>query len=84
MTDHNRRGSRLRHDNKPATIKLGLFKKLQCEVRDVSPGGARLVMPEGFDVPDQFELRLPQFKRPRTCLRRWESGREVGVEFILE
>jgi hypothetical protein len=29
-------------------------------------------------------MHMPQFKRPRTCIRRWQSGREVGVEFKID
>jgi hypothetical protein len=80
MAKFNRRGQRIRVDAR-GLIKLGMFKKHEVEVRDVSPSGARIVVPEGVLLPDEFELRLPQFKRPRTCLKRWESGMELGVEF---
>jgi PilZ domain len=83
MTTFNRRGSRT-NVQQMASIKLGFFKSLACDVRDVSPSGARIVMPEGVDLPEQFVMRLPQFKRPRTCVRRWQSGQEVGVEFVAE
>lgn len=76
----NRRGGRA-----PLTgtgqIKLGIFKRLNCEIRDVSPGGARIVTPEGTDLPEQFTMRMPHFKKPRVCIRRWQSGSETGVEF---
>jgi hypothetical protein len=79
-TTPNRRGGR-----KPVTgtgvIKLGLFKRMSCEIRDVSPGGARIVTPEGTDLPERFTMRMPHFKTPRTCIRRWQSGAETGVEF---
>ena len=83
MSTLNRRGSRTSSGDK-GSIKMGLLKKLDCEIRDVSPGGARIVAPEGVDLPDEFVMRFPQFKRPRTCLRRWQSGREFGVEFAAE
>lgn len=79
----NRRGQRARVDAR-GLIKLGWFRKQEVEVRDVSPGGARLAVPQGVLLPDEFELRLPQFKYPRTCLKRWESGLEIGVEFKFE
>jgi hypothetical protein len=80
LAKFNRRGQRIRVDAR-GLIRLGMFKKYEVEVRDVSPSGARIVVPEGVLLPDVFELRLPQFKRPRTCLKRWESGMELGVEF---
>ncbi len=62
-------------------IRLGWFRTLKVEIRDVSPGGARLALPEGVILPDEFVIKMPQFRHPRTCLKRWESGREAGVEF---
>jgi hypothetical protein len=79
----NRRGQRVRVDAR-GLVKLGWFRKQEVEVRDVSPGGARIAVPEGVLLPDEFEMRIPQFKFPRTCLKRWESGLEIGVEFKFE
>ena len=79
----NRRGTRT-HVKQTGQIKLGLFKHLEIDVRDVSQGGARLLMPAGVDLPEQFIIRLPQFKRSRTAIRRWQSGQEIGVEFVAE
>ncbi len=83
MATFNRRGSRTSVEQ-TGSIKLGMFKKLSITVRDVSQGGARLVMPADVDLPEEFIIRLPQFKRPRTAIRRWQSGQEIGVEFRAE
>ncbi|MFN4023825.1 MAG: PilZ domain-containing protein [Hyphomonas sp.] len=80
---YNRRGQRIRVEGR-GYVKLGLFKRVECELRDVSPGGARICVPEGVILPDEFKMELPQFKRPRVCLKRWESGREIGVEFRMD
>lgn len=82
MTDYNRRGRRT-PTKEMGKIKLGLFKKVECEIKDVSPGGARLILPSDTKLPEKFSLKLPQFKRARDCVRRWESGDMVGVEFDL-
>lgn len=80
MADMNRRGGRQRIADK-GQIKLGLFKKLECEIKDLSPGGARIIPPEGAELPETFVMRVPHYKRPRHCVLRWRSGNEVGVEF---
>ena len=80
---YNRRGQRIRVAGR-AYVRLGLFKRVECGLRDVSPGGARICMPAGVSLPDQFRMDLPQFKRPRVCMKRWECGREIGVEFRME
>lgn len=81
MNSPERRGKR-KPVTETGTLRLGLFKRMNCELRDVSSGGARFVTPEGVELPEEFYLRMPQFKRPRRCLLRWQSGRETGVEFI--
>ncbi|KCZ89481.1 PilZ domain-containing protein [Hyphomonas johnsonii] len=80
MTTMNRRGRRTQLAE-TGLIRIGLFRKLQCEIRDVSPGGARIVIPEGAELPEEFRMRLPHFKTPRHCIRRWQCGSETGVEF---
>ncbi|MBY9068364.1 PilZ domain-containing protein [Hyphomonas sp. WL0036] len=80
---YNRRGQRIRVEGK-VYVRLGLFKRLECELRDISPGGARICLPEGVSLPDEFQMTLPQFKYPRTCMKRWQSGREIGVEFRMD
>ena len=82
-TTMNRRGRRTSLASN-GMIRLGFFKRMSCEIRDVSPGGARIVTPEGTELPAQFVMHMPQFKRPRTCIRRWQSGTETGVEFKLD
>jgi hypothetical protein len=82
-TTMNRRGRRTTLAQS-GMIRLGLFRRLPCEIRDVSPGGARIVTPAGVDLPEQFVMHIPQFKKPRTCIRRWQSGCETGVEFKLD
>ena len=76
-TTMNRRGRR-------TTLAQSGMIRLPCEIRDVSPGGARIVTPVGIDLPEQFVMHIPQFKKPRTCIRRWQSGSETGVEFKLD
>lgn len=81
MTGLERRGRRT-PTTETGTIKIGFFRKVTCELRDVSPGGARIVAPEDVDLPEEFSIRTPQFRRARPCIRRWQCGRETGVEFI--
>lgn len=63
-------------------LRIGWRKWVDCEIRDISPGGARLVVADGTNLPDQFLLTSSLFKGDKACLRRWECGRETGVEFI--
>jgi len=77
----NRRGSR-RPVQDMGRIKLGWMKWVDCEIRDVSPGGARIAVAEGVELPEQFVMKTDLFKTKKVCFRRWEYGDEIGVEFI--
>jgi len=82
-TTMNRRGRRT-NLAQSGMIRLGFFKRLPCEIRNVSPGGARIVTPAGVDLPEVFVMHIPNCKKPRTCIRRWQSGSEMGVEFKFD
>ena len=83
MSELKRRGRRA-NMNETGTIKLGIFKRMVCNIRDVSPGGARIMLDDGAALPEELVLRLPRSKRPRACIRRWQSGNEYGVEFLMD
>ena len=63
-------------------LRIGWRKWVACEIRDISPGGARLVAAGDVELPEQFVLTSCLFEGKKACLRRWECGREIGVEFI--
>jgi PilZ domain len=79
-------GSELRGRRTPViakgVLKLGLFRSVPCEIRNISSGGVRFVTRKELDLPETFQIRLPTSRRPRLCQRRWQLGRETGVEFI--
>ncbi len=65
-------------------IRLSWFRRIRVEARDVSPGGARIVVPENTKLPEEFLIKLPQFNYPRRSVVRWQSGCETGIEFIAD
>jgi hypothetical protein len=54
---------------------------LDCIVRDISDGGARLALSEAALVPDTFEVHIPQKNRTHVGDVRWRRGEEMGLEF---
>ena len=56
---------------------------LVCQVRDLSPDGARLEFPPRQAVPDTFELHVAG-QPVRKCERRWVRNNIVGVRFVAE
>jgi len=55
-----------------------------CQVRDISPGGARLVVFTGTKaIPETFNLLLdPSARVQRVCKVAWRSPTELGVQFV--
>ena len=69
--------------NSPASIcdRDGEFTQV-CIVRNFSNGGAKIVVPEGNKLPDEFFLRLSPRTRARECHVVWRSKDHLGVKFI--
>ena len=57
------------------------LSSVDCVVRDISDGGARLVVPEAAMVPESFEIHIPQKERSHFGDVRWRRGEEMGLEF---
>ena len=57
---------------------------LDCVVRDLSAGGARLRVADGGAVPQEFELFLKQTGEYRPARVRWRRPTEVGIAFMHE
>ncbi|CDZ30935.1 PilZ domain-containing protein [Neorhizobium galegae] len=53
-----------------------------CTVRNLSAGGAKLVMQSTADVPDVFDLVFDDGAR-RACVVRWRKLGDLGVEFVV-
>ncbi|HLW92140.1 MAG TPA: PilZ domain-containing protein [Roseiarcus sp.] len=86
-------------DNKPAREKRSDNRKrtflparisfregslsVECTVTQLSPAGARLIIPESVALPDRFDFSIPQ--RSLNCRARliWRKDEEAGVEFEL-
>ena len=67
------KGARIIYNNGVATR--------DCTIRNLSAGGARLVMETTMELPNVFELALEDGSR-RQCEIRWRRFNELGVEFM--
>jgi len=65
------------------TIKLGMFKTIECEVTDLSASGAKITTQDNVKLPANFELKLSGTgkKRSHKCVTRWHKENVFGVEF---
>jgi hypothetical protein len=50
-------------------------------VTDISPGGARLLVPPGSSIPEEVHLLIPNRGERRPCQVRWRLTGAVGVRF---
>ncbi len=55
---------------------------MDCIVRDISDGGARLHLGHHDLVPDHFDLYVPLKEATFAVAVRWRSHDEVGVMFV--
>ena len=53
----------------------------ECIVRDLSPNGARLILPDGAMIPDAIELYMPQLEKYARAQVLWRRNNELGLVF---
>jgi PilZ domain len=55
--------------------------RIDCTVRDLSSGGARLGVASVVGIPDLFELDVPG-EGIRQCRLIWRKSGQLGVSFL--
>ena len=56
---------------------------IDCLVRDISAGGAKLIFSQTASIPDVVELFIPQKEQTLRAHVIWRSGEEAGVAFRI-
>ncbi len=59
----------------------GGLRSVECTVRNFSSAGARLDCGQVNDVPDHFQLKIPQKGETFDCSVIWRHLPEIGVAF---
>jgi len=79
-----RRASERRPTATVATIRAADSSFIaSCEVCNLSEGGAKLLLEEEADLPEEFMLFLrTNGALGRRCRTMWRIGRKVGVRFL--
>ena len=67
---------------KGAKIVLGNSSVIDCAVRNVTNGGARVQIANTIDLPDDLGLTFDGGRSFRPCRVVWRSVTETGLEFI--
>ncbi len=57
---------------------------VDCLIRDISPGGARLTFSDAVTVPDVVDVYIPQKEQTLRASVHWRRGQEIGVTFSAE
>ncbi len=55
--------------------------RLNCVIRNLSDGGAKLEVPTVRGIPASFDLLVPGH-RPQHCRVVWRALREMGIQFV--
>ncbi|MFZ2101989.1 MAG: PilZ domain-containing protein [Oricola sp.] len=64
-----------------AEIRIGASVALQAIIKDISPNGARLQIPENEWLPTRFEISVSGIGLNRRATCRWRRGNFAGLEF---
>lgn len=54
---------------------------LDCLIRDISDGGARIIFSEAVNIPDLVDLYIPQKEQTVRARVQWRHGDEIGLAF---
>ncbi len=79
-----RRGEHRRRILKGALVKFNNgFGNLECVMRDMTSGGARISMGHTSGMPSRVELQVAGEKTAIEALVHWRTPRDFGVSFLL-
>lgn len=54
---------------------------IECHVKNVSHGGASIVVPGGEFLPDQFDLVIRKTNERHSAVVTWRNGRQFGIAY---
>ena len=57
---------------------------MDCQVRNLSTGGAKVTFSNTAAVPDQFDLKIAPKERSFRARMIWRTPNEAGVSFLSE
>ena len=67
-------GAQIYLNNRQSTI--------ECQIRNISATGAKLVIADTIAVPEEFELNIPQKGRLLNARVIWRTPKETGIVFV--
>jgi hypothetical protein len=55
---------------------------IDCQIRNISRKGAKLVLSEAVTLPEEFDLVVPSRGKTYRARLRWRTLSSTGVEFL--
>jgi hypothetical protein len=82
MTNEKRKSAR-QHFERTCWIRLAPDRILEASIVDISHSGARIMLRQIVELPDQFELLVTRDgKVGRKANVAWTSDSEIGLRFV--
>ena len=75
------RGVHRQRTLKRARAVLADRSTIDCTIRDISEGGARLIFGDAFKLPETFRLIIVMSSTIVPVRLQWQRGKEAGVSF---
>lgn len=88
MTEASTNASELRRADRVRTIigARAVFNggrsSIDCQIRNISATGAKLMLSEGLSLPGHFDLDIPSRNKVHHVALRWRTKNAAGVEFL--
>ncbi|AWN43808.1 PilZ domain-containing protein [Methylobacterium durans] len=57
---------------------------IDCLIRDMSDGGARLIFSDTINAPEQFDLVINKMGETRRVQMAWRQADQAGVTFLKQ
>ena len=78
--DHPRSAHRQR-TLKAARVVLNDWSVIDCTIRDISEGGAKIVFADAFSLPEEFRILFVSTNTIRPARLLWQRGLTIGTAF---
>jgi hypothetical protein len=82
--ENNRRAPRQRVLKTVKIYRLNGAHAVDCQMRDISETGARIVIKDQMALPNEFKFVLPSEVSMRTAKVVWRKGDLAGIVFLSE
>ena len=80
--ENNRRATRQRVLKTVKVYRLNGAHAVDCQMRDLSETGARLIIKDQLALPNEFKLVLPSDGSMQTAKVVWRKGDLAGIVFL--